>query len=107
MAPDREDGIPDEFIDRATTGENIFYHQREVFVELSDQLSRCHFFCHGGEVAQVSYDERDLGAFTAKRSQVARRIVEYFADDIFGHVGLQGAPNSKLLDRFVSIIVDK
>ena len=32
MSPDGENGITDEFVDRATTGENIFYHEGEVFI---------------------------------------------------------------------------
>src|SRR5438132_5318783 len=30
VSPNGEDGIADEFVDRATTRENVFYHQREV-----------------------------------------------------------------------------
>ena len=107
VAPDRQDGVADEFVDRAAPGEDVVDHEREVFVQLGDKLGRIHLFGHGGKPAQIGHDQRDAFALTAQLAEIGLRIIEHFADDVFRDVGFERAADAEFFERLVREIVNK
>src|SRR5205085_6665387 len=107
MAPDRQDRVADELVDRAAPGKDVVHHKREVFIELNNELMRVHLFGHSSEPAQVGDDQRDLFAFAAQFAEVTLRVIEHFADNILRNVGLERAPDPEFFEGLVGEIVDK
>ncbi len=70
-AEDREDGVADEVVDHAATGEDRRRHRVEVLGQARRHLFGRHALGQRGEAAQVREEDGDLAALAGEARRVA------------------------------------